>query len=236
MFYMDWTYVILVLPAVIFAMTASAAVNSAFNKYSTVISSRGMTGSDAARAVLDSGGVYGVRIERVSGSLTDHFDPRDGTIYLSDNVFDNPSCAAIGVAAHEAGHAIQHDREYLPLKIRNAIVPITNIGSKLAVPLIIAGILLSYYSEVFANIAYIGLICFTLSVFFQLITLPTEFNASRRALAAIEGSNILTPDELVGAKKVLSAAAMTYVAALAVSLMQLLRFILLVNRGRNRRN
>ena len=178
-------------------------------------------------------GLTNVRIERVSGNLTDHYDPRTNVIRLSDTVYSDTSEAAIGVACHEAGHAMQYAESYAPIKLRNAIIPVTNIGSKLSVPLILIGIFLSYLSDYLIIFAYVGIICFAFSTVFQLVTLPTEFNASRRALAAIDDCGILDSEERSGAKKVLSAAALTYVAALAVSLMQLLRLITLVNRRRD---
>ena len=180
--------------------------------------------------VLQENGVSGVSVERVSGKLSDHYVPRNNVIRLSDAVYHSTSTAAIGVAAHEAGHAVQYAKHYAPVKIRAAIVPITNIGSMLAMPLILIGILLSSFGAQYATIAYIGVACFGLCTVFQLITLPTEYNASSRALKAISSTAILTPEEQVGAKKVLSAAALTYVASLAVSIMQLLRLILLVGR------
>lgn len=235
MFYIDWTYIILVLPFVILSMIASSAVNSTFQKYSEIYSLRGLTGAEAARRVLEGNGVMDVHIERISGHLTDHFDPKTNVIRLSDNVYDSTSIAAIGVACHEAGHAVQHAENYLPVKIRTAIVPITNIGSKLSVPLIFIGIALSYLGSVYSMIAYIGVALFGLSVVFQLVTLPTEFNASHRAINAISNNGILNEDEISGAKKVLTAAAMTYVAALAVAVMQTLRLLLLVSGSRRRR-
>lgn len=233
MFYFDPLYIILVLPAVIFSVIASAMVKSTFNKYSRIRSHRGITGADAARRVLDANGLYHVGIQRVSGNLTDHYDPRANVIRLSDATYDNTSPAAIGVAAHEAGHAVQHAVGYMPIQIRTAIIPITNIGAKLTMPLVLLGIFLSYYGSIFIYLAYAGVICFSLSTLFQLVTLPTEFNASRRALVAIEQYGLLDREELGQTKKVLTAAAMTYVAALAVSLMQLLRLVLLV-QGRRR--
>ena len=233
--YIDWTYIVLVLPAVIFSLAMSALVNSSFKKYSSVLSYRGVTAADAARRVLESNGVSGVTFERVAGNLTDHYDPRTNVIRLSDGVYSSTSVAAIGVACHEAGHAVQYVKGYAPIKFRAAIIPITNIGSKLSIPLIILGIALSYIGEIFTMIAYIGVALYGLCVLFQLATLPTEFNASRRALESIKSCNILSADELVGAKKVLSAAAMTYVAALAVTLMQFLRLLIIVS-GSSRRN
>lgn len=233
--YMDWTYIILVLPAVLFSMWASAKVTNTFKKYSQVHNSRGLTADAAARYILDRNGLQNIRIERISGELTDHYDPTNNVIRLSDSVYGNTSAAAVGVACHETGHAIQHAVGYKPVKIRTAIVPITNFGSKLSVPLIIAGLLLASFSEVFIMLAYFGVLCFSLCVVFQLVTLPTEFDASKRALNCIEENGLLSGDELAGAKKTLSAAAMTYVAALAVSIMQLLRFALIV-AGSNRRD
>lgn len=231
--YFDYTYIILVLPAVLFSLWASARVNSTFNKYSKEHNMRGITGAQAARAVLDANQLHNVAIERISGNLTDHYDPKSNVIRLSDSVYNSTSTAAIGVACHEAGHAVQHAENYGPVKLRTAIVPITNIGSKLSMPLILLGIVLSSFGSIFIQIAYLGIICFCACVFFQLVTLPTEFNASSRALKAIESSHLLNDTEQRSAKKVLSAAAMTYVAALAVSVMQLLRLVLLVS-GRRR--
>lgn len=234
MFWIDYWYIVLVLPAIIFSIIASARVNSTFERYSRKISMRGMTGAEAARRVLASNGVTGVGIERTRGHLTDHYDPRNNTIYLSDSVYDSTSCAAIGVAAHEAGHAVQYAKHYAPIYVRAAIIPITNIGSKLALPLILLGLVLMGFAESYIVLAYIGVACFALSTVFQLVTLPTEFNASHRALAAIDNCGLLDGEEIKGAKKVLSAAAMTYVAALAVSLAQVLRLLLIV-AGRSRR-
>ena len=231
--YIDMTYIILVMPAVLFALWASSHVNTTFSKYSKQFNSRNLTGAQAARYVLDRNGCRDVRIERVSGNLTDHYDPRTNVIRLSDSVYNSTSSAAVGVACHEAGHAIQYAENYAPIKMRAAIIPITNIGSKLAIPLIMLGLVLCAMEPAWIGIAYIGIACFGLSTVFQLLTLPTEFNASNRAIAAIEGSNLLREEELVGAKKVLKAAAMTYVAALAVSLMQLLRLLIIVNRRRD---
>ena len=231
--FIDWTYVVYVMPAVLFAMWASHRVNTTFDTYSKQYNSRGLTGAKAARYVLDSNGLRDIRIERVPGSLTDHYDPQANVIRLSESVYDSASSAAVGVACHEAGHAIQHAENYVPVKIRTAIVPITNIGAQLSMPLIIVGLILSSMSSKLIMLAYLGIACFALSTIFQLVTLPTEFDASRRALRCIEGGNLLVGNELEGAKKVLSAAALTYVAALAVSLMQLLRFVAIVGNRRN---
>ena len=229
----DWTYVVLVLPCAIFALWASYRVNSTFKRYSKQLSSRRITGAEAAQRVLSHNGVYGVRIERVSGNLTDHFDPKTNVIRLSDSVYNSTSTAAIGVACHEAGHAVQYAKEYAPIKLRAAIIPITNIGSMLAMPLILIGILFTAGGAVSSGFVYAGIACFGLSAVFQLITLPVEFNASYRALDTINNADILTAEERVGARRTLTAAAMTYVAALAVSLAQLLRLILLFG-GRRR--
>ena len=234
--FIDWTYIVLVLPAVIFAMICSARVQSTFKKYSSVPTASGMTGAQAAQAVLDANGVTGVRIEHVPGNLTDHYDPRTNVIRLSDNVINGTSAAAVGVAAHEAGHAVQHAVGYFPIKIRNAIIPITNIGSKLAIPLFLIGLVLTYYGQQYVWIAYAGLICYAACLLFQLVTLPTEFNASSRALAAIRSSGRVDAQEVSASKKVLSAAAMTYVASLAVTLMTFLRLLVLLSGARGRRN
>ena len=223
----DATYIFLVLPAVIFALWAQFNVKSTFSKYSKIASRSGMTGFDSARRILDANGLGDVRIAHVSGDLTDHYNPTDNTIYLSDSVYGSNSAAAIGVAAHEAGHAVQHATGYTPIKIRAAIIPVTNIGSNLAMPLIILGIILS-----FPTLAYIGVAAFGLSTLFQLVTLPVEFDASGRALKALEGS--LDGEDLASARKVLRAAALTYVAALAVSLVNLLRLLIIV-AGNDRR-
>ena len=231
----DWTYIALVLPCIILSLWASARVNSTFKKYASQISSRRISGAQAAEQVLRANGVYNVRIERTSGNLTDHFDPKANVIRLSDSVYDNQSTAAIGVACHEAGHAVQYATEYSPIKLRAAIIPITNFGSRLAMPLILLGFLFSTVGAFSTTLIYIGIACFGLSLVFQLVTLPVEFNASRRALKAIEQGNILSPEELKGAQKTLSAAAMTYVAATAVSLAQLIRLITIFGgRGRRR--
>ncbi len=235
-FYIDWLYIILVLPAVILSLWASARVNSTFKKYSAVHNRAGLTGAEVARRILYENGLYDVKIEQTHGHLTDHYDPRTNTVRLSESTYNSTSSSAIGVSAHEVGHAIQHATGYVPLKIRNAIVPATNIGARLSMPLILLGILLSAFGEIFAWIAYAGVACFSLCLVFQLLTLPTEFNASRRALKAIGEGGYLTSEETAGAKRVLKAAAMTYVGALAVTLAQLLRLVLIVARlGGNRR-
>jgi Zn-dependent membrane protease YugP len=186
-----------------------------------------MTGFDSARCILDANGLYDVRIERVHGHLTDHYDPRANVIRLSDSVFDSPSAAAIGVAAHEAGHAIQYAKGYAPIKLRQSIIPMTRIGSSLAMPLFIIGILFAM-----AELMYVGIAFYSLALLFQLVTLPVEFNASRRAMAALRESALLSESELQASRKVLTAAALTYVAALASSLLSLLRLIILANNRR----
>ena len=232
----DWTYLVLVLPCVLLSLWASSNVNSTFKKYAKQLSSRRITGADAAQRVLSTNGVRGVRIERVRGNLTDHYAPRANVIRLSDSVYDSTSTAAIGVACHEAGHAVQYADNYAPIKLRASIIPITNIGSKLAMPLILLGLVLSFMENFSYFFVYLGIACFGLSLVFQLLTLPVEFNASRRAMQAIEESNLLTVEEQKGARKTLTAAALTYVAATATALAQLLRLILIFgNRGRRRR-
>ncbi len=232
----DWTYVVLVLPCIILSVWASARVNGTFKKYSGQYSQRGLTGADAAARVLAASGVHGVRIERVSGNLTDHYDPTTNIIRLSDNVYGSTSTAAIGVACHEAGHAVQYAQSYAPIKLRAAIIPITNFGSRLAMPLILVGLLLGSLGRISVFFVYLGIACFGLSLVFQLVTLPVEFNASHRALATIEQTGILTEEEQRGARKTLSAAALTYVAATAVSLAQLLRLLVLFGGNRRRRD
>ncbi len=231
--YFDWTYLILVMPAVLLSMWASANVKSTFQRYSNQYNRRGITGAEAARRVLDANGLRHVAIQRVSGELSDHFDPRTNVVRLSEGVHDSTSTAAVGVACHEVGHAIQYAVGYAPVKIRTAIIPITNLGAQLSVPLIIGGFILAGFAPRLIMLSYLGVACFGLSALFQLVTLPTELNASRRAVQTIDGMAMLNGEELEGAKRVLRAAALTYVAALAVSLMQLLRFVIMVS-GRRR--
>jgi len=230
--FFDWTYLVLVMPCVLLSLWASSSVNSTFKKYSQQLSRRGITGAQAAERVLRHNGVHGVRIERVGGSLTDHYDPKTNVIRLSDSVYGSTSTAAIGVASHEAGHAVQYAQSYAPIKLRAAIIPLTNIGSRLAMPLILIGLLLAFLEDLSFTFVYLGIACFGLSLVFQLVTLPVEFNASRRALRAIEDAELLTEEERTGARKTLSAAAMTYVAATAVALAQMLRLILIFGRRR----
>ena len=234
-FGIDWTYIVLVLPCILLSLWASANVNSTFKRYSNQHSYRHITGADAAQRVLSAHGIRDVRIERVSGNLTDHYDPRANVIRLSDSVYSSTSTAAIGVACHEAGHAVQYAESYAPIKLRAAIIPITNIGSRLAMPLILLGLLFAAGSSYSNALIYLGIAAFGLSLVFQLVTLPVEFNASRRAMQAIESAQILTDEEQKGARNTLRAAALTYVAATAVALTQLLRLILIFgNRGRRR--
>ena len=231
MFYwygIDWTYLVLVLPAMIFALIAQGMVTSTFNKYAKKATRCGMTGYQAANLILEENGIHDVRIERISGNLNDHFDPKAGVIRLSDATYASTSAAAVGVAAHEAGHAVQHAKQYTPIQIRSAIIPITGIGSKLTFPLILIGALLSFQPLVTIGIAF-----FALSTVFQLVTLPVEFNASKRAMQALRDSGRMDSDELTASRKVLTAAAMTYVAALAVSLMQLVRLMIIFGRRRD---
>lgn len=227
MFY-DPTY-ILVIPALIFALIAQCMVKSTFNKFSKVYNRRGVTGAEAARKILDENGLYDVRIERISGELTDHYDPRTNVVRLSDSVYNSTSVAAVGVAAHETGHAIQHSVGYVPIKIRNAILPVAQIGSQAAVPLVLIGLI---FSRSLGFLIDVGIIVYVAVVLFQLVTLPVEFNASGRALHILEGSYILENDENKMAKKVLTAAAMTYVAALFSALTTLLRLVLISNNRR----
>lgn len=235
LFWGDTTILVLI-PAMIFAFWAQIRVNSTFKKYAKIPSRRGLTGAEAARRVLDANGLRHITIERVHGHLTDHFDPTAGVIRLSDATYASTSVAAIGVAAHEAGHAVQHAEGYVPIKVRSAIIPLTRFGSFLAMPLFLIGLLMGSGSYLGYGIGTIfmvtGILFFSFSTLFQLVTLPTEFNASARAMKALEDGGLLAADELPGAKATLSAAAMTYVAALASSLASLLRLILIFNRRR----
>ena len=228
MFFYDSYYWTILLPAMILAMVAQARVSSTFNRYQKVLSRRRITGREAAEQVLRAHGVYDVQIERVRGKLTDHYDPRTNVIRLSEAVYDSTSVGAVGVAAHEAGHAVQYAVGYGPIRIRNAVIPVCNIGSQLSIILLLVGLL--FYSEPLFGL---GVIFFAVAMVAQIITLPVEFNASSRAMETLAGTNMLDDEELRGAKKVLSAAAMTYVAALVVSIAQLLRFVLLF-AGRRR--
>ena len=226
-YYYDSTY-ILVIAAFLLSMFASFGVNSAFSKYSKKLISRDLTAADAARRILNSNGLSNVNIEHVSGKLSDHFDPRANVVRLSDSTYSSTSVAAIGVAAHECGHAIQYATGYAPIKIRNSIVPVVNIGNALSMPLFFIGLIMGM-----TNLALAGALLFGLVLLFQVITLPVEFNASRRALKILDASDLLYGEELKGAKKVLTAAALTYVAAVASTALQLLRLLLILNRRRD---
>ena len=228
-FYFDPTYLLVVIGAVI-CLLASARVKTTFHKYDRVRSMSGMTGAQAAERILHAAGIYDVSIQHVSGNLTDHYDPRHKVLRLSDSTYGSASVAAVGVAAHECGHAIQHAKGYAPLNIRSALVPVVNIASRLGMPLILLGVILSWNQ----TLIQIGILAFSLAVVFQLVTLPVEFNASSRALATLDGMDILGREELGGARQVLTAAALTYVAALIQSLAQLLRLLLLVGGNRRR--
>ncbi len=227
-------YLIYVLPALILTMWASARVKSTYAKYAKQAAASGMTAEAVVRRILAGAGLSHIGIERVAGELTDHYDPKAGVIRLSEGVANSSSIAAIGVAAHECGHAIQHAQAYTPIRIRQAIIPATNIASRLAIPMVLIGILLGAYAEQMISVAYLGVILFGFSVLFQLVTLPVEFNASSRALVILSDTGTLTSGEIPGARKVLNAAAMTYVAALAVSVMQLLRLLSIVSGNRRR--
>lgn len=224
----DIWYIILILPALLFGLWAQSQVNSNFSKYSRIGTMRGMTGAQAAEYILRQNGIYDVEVRHISGNLTDNFNPKNKTINLSDSVYDSSSIAALGVAAHEAGHAVQHAVNYKPIRIREMIIPVTQIGSWLYLPIIMVGFLFS--SQALINV---GIILFSTLAIFQLVTLPVEFNASDRAIRTLEGSGILYGEEITGAKRVLRAAALTYVAALVSSLAQLLRLILIFG-GRRR--
>lgn len=228
--YFDPTY-LLVIPAIIFALIAQIKVKTTFNRYSSEHNQHGYTAKEVARQILDDNGLQNISIEYVSGELTDHYDPSANVIRLSESVYSSTSVAAIGVAAHEVGHAIQHAKGYAPIKVRQAIIPITRIGSSLAVPLVLVGMLFAALDWLIP----VGIFLYTGVVFFQAVTLPVEFNASNRALKTLDENLILYKDEVKMAKKVLSAAAMTYVAAMFSSLMSLLRLIVIVNNSRGRR-
>lgn len=226
--YWDQTMIILI-PALIFSLIAQLMVKGAFSKYSGVRNSRGYTGADAARAILDRNGLSYIRIEHINGELTDHYDPSANVIRLSDSVYNNDSVAAVGVAAHEAGHAVQYAEGYGPIKVRSAIIPITQFGSNLSTPLVILGIIFSSNVLITA-----GILLFCTVVLFQAITLPVEFNASGRALKVLREEHFLDDDEMKGAKSVLTAAALTYVAAMFSALASLARLLLIRNRNNNR--
>lgn len=221
MFYFDPLYFIMIAPALLLSVVAQFWVKSAFSKYGDVTNRRGITGAEAARRILSAAGLGRVQVEQAQGFLSDHYDPRSKVLRLSPDVYSRPTLAAVGVAAHEAGHALQDAKGYAPMQLRSAIVPVAQIGSNLAWPLLLFGFLLQTMALV-----KIGIVLFAGAVLFQLVTLPVEFNASRRAMAALEGVGVLSGDELPGARRVLSAAALTYVAAAVTAVMQLLYFLL----------
>lgn len=227
MFWYDYTYIILI-PALIFGFYAQFKVNSSFSKYSKVASARGWSAAEIARKILDDNRLYDVGIAHVSGNLTDHFNPKDNTVYLSDSVYSSTSVAAIGVAAHECGHAVQYAEQYAPMRVRSALVPITNFGSTAGFIILAVGLLFSSYS-----VAMLGVLLYSLMAVFQAVTLPVEFNASSRALETLRAGFVLDEEELLMTKKVLSAAALTYVAALVSTISTILRLLVIVN-GRKR--
>ncbi len=224
--YWDPTYVLVII-AFLLSMFASFGVNSTFSRYSNVLNMRGLTGMDAARQILDRNGLYNVSIEHVAGNLTDHYDPKANVIRLSDSTYNSSSVAAVGVAAHEAGHAVQHAVGYTPIKLRNKFVPIANIGASLSMPLFIIGLIMGL-----EKLSFAGVILFSAVLIFQLITLPVEFNASHRAMEVLDSTGMLSETEVKQAGKVLKAAAMTYVAAVAATALQLLRLLLILNNRR----
>lgn len=229
MFYYDPTYILL-LPAIILALYAQMRVQSAYSKYKNVMNQRRLTGAEAARRILNANGLSSVLVERTRGTLSDHYDPRTNVVRLSEEVYDTPSVAAVGIAAHEVGHAIQHNFGYMPIKLRNTILPVAQFSSGLAMPLILLGILISKFSILIR----VGILLYAAVVAFQLITLPVELNASRRALASIREMDYLSAEEIKGTKKVLSAAALTYIAAAATAILQLVRLIALTGNHRRR--
>ena len=226
--YIDWYYIVLVMPAMLLAFYAQFKVNSTFNKYRSVGNKKHLTGAQVARKILDMNGLQNVAVESVAGDLTDHYDPRSNVVRLSDATYGSTSVGAIGVAAHEVGHAIQHAQSYVPIKVRNAVVPVAQIGSWVAWPLALIGFFMG--SE---NLVVAGIILFSAVVLFQLVTLPVEFNASSRALKTLDNYGILDGEELKASRKVLSAAAMTYVASAAVAIANLLRLVFLFSGRRN---
>ncbi len=230
-FYMDWTYILVLIGAVL-CMLASAKVNSTYSRYSRVRSMSGITGAEAAQRILNYSGIYDVRIEHINGNLTDHYDPSSKVLRLSDAVYGSNSVAAVGVAAHECGHAVQHQQGYAPLKLRSTLVPIANIGSRAGLPIILLGVL---FGGAGSTLAQIGIWVFSAAVLFQIVTLPVEFNASNRAMKMLGQYGILGQQEVGSVRKVLGAAALTYVAAAASSVLQLLRLVILFGGGNRRR-
>ena len=228
--YFDFYYVLIVVPFLIISFILSRRVNRVFEKYNNQFTSRGVTGFQAARRVLDANGLQNVPIDLISGKLSDHYDPTANVVRLSDAVYNGTSSAAIGIACHEVGHAIQYSKGYKPVRFRMAIIPITNIGARISIPLLILGLILSSFSYLFIILAWVGLLFYTLSAVFQFATLFVEFDASKRALVEIQNYSLLNTEEINGAQQVLRAAALTYVAALAVTLSQIVRFILILRR------
>lgn len=228
-YYLDFSYIIFILPALLFGLWAQLRVNTAFNKYSRIANSRGYTGAETAKYILEQNGIYDVTIRHISGNLTDNYNPKNKTINLSDSVYNSASVAAVGIAAHETGHAIQHAVSYFPIRLREMVIPVTQIGSWVYMPLLLLGMLFS--SQMMIDV---GIIMFSMIAVFQLITLPVEFNASNRAIKTIREGELLYGQELSGAKSVLKAAALTYVAALVSSLAQILRLMVLFGGSRRR--
>ena len=228
-YYLDFSYIIFIIPALLFGLWAQFRVNTAFNKYSRIANSRGYTGAETAKYILEQNGIYDVTICHISGNLTDNYNPKNKTINLSDSVYNSASVAAVGIAAHETGHAIQHAVSYFPIRLREMVIPVTQIGSWVYMPLLLLGMLFSSQTMI-----DVGIIMFSMIAVFQLITLPVEFNASNRAIKTIREGELLYGQELSGAKSVLKAAALTYVAALVSSLAQILRLMVLFGGSRRR--
>ncbi len=234
---LDWTYILVIIGAVV-SMIASAGVKSSFNKYARVANRAGLTGAETAERILKANGVYDVGVTHIRGELTDNFNPKTKLVNLSDAVYDSRSIAALGVAAHECGHAMQHNEGYFPLRLRSSILPVANIGSKFGIPIILIGVLLASSPRFLGGsdiLIRLGIILFSFGMIFQLVTLPVEFDASRRALATLENMQLMAPDEVDGARKVLKSAAMTYVASAAATILQVLRLVLIFGGGRRRR-
>lgn len=226
----NYYYLIFMLPGLALTIWAQYKISSTYKRYNQVRTLQGITGADIARRILDMNGLYQVKLERVNGTLSDHYDPRANVVRLSAATFDGMSIAAVGIAAHECGHAVQHAKNYTPARIRSSIVPVANIGSSLSVPMIIVGIILN-----FTGLIYFGIILFSLAVLFQLVTLPVELNASSRAISTLDGMGLFSQEEISGVTKVLTAAAFTYIAALLTSVLQLLYYITIAGNRRGRR-
>ena len=232
MYYFNYEYLLFMLPAIIITLFVQLKLKATYSRFSNVRNSRGLTGAQAAQEMLKNAGVYGVRVEQTSGKLTDHFSPTENVIRLSPEVYSGTTIAAVGIACHEVGHAIQYDREYAPIKLRNSLIPVTNVGSKIGLILIIVGLILAEVSQYSNVVFFAGIILYSLVVVVQLVTLPVEFNASKRAMECIRSSGMLADSECAGARKVLTAAALTYVAALISTLMTILYYILRAKRRR----